>query len=112
VLGGDHDPVRDEVGGVEADAELADHRHVGGARGQRLHELLGARPRDGAEVVDKVGLGHAHAGVDDGQRLAGLVRDEPDEELRLRVQLRLVRQALEADLVKRLQWNAIAIVTD
>jgi hypothetical protein len=48
-----------------------------------LHEVLGAGARDGAEVVDEVRLGHAHAGVDDGQRVVGLVRDDVDEELGL-----------------------------
>ncbi|WVZ83180.1 hypothetical protein U9M48_030351 [Paspalum notatum var. saurae] len=110
VLGGDHHPVRDEVGGVEADAELADHGHVGGAGRQRLHELLGARPRDRAQVVHKVGFGHPHAGVDDGEGLGGLVGDQPDEQLRLRVQLALVRQALETDLVKRLQSIGITFI--
>jgi hypothetical protein len=42
VLGGDDDLLGDEVGGVEADAELTDHADVGTGL-QRLHELLGPR---------------------------------------------------------------------
>lgn len=60
VLGHDRHLVGHQVGGVEAHAELTDHRDVGASL-QRLHEGLGARLGDGAKVVDQVGLGHADA---------------------------------------------------
>mmetsp|Transcript_28972 Transcript_28972/g.61126 ORF Transcript_28972/g.61126 Transcript_28972/m.61126 type:complete len:729 (-) Transcript_28972:69-2255(-) len=99
VLGGDHDAVGHEVGRVETHAELADHADVG-AGGEGLHEGLGARARDGAQVVHQVGLGHAQTRVDDRQGVVGLVRDDVDEELRLGLELALVREPLEADLVQ------------
>ena len=102
VLGGHNHPLSNEVGGVETNTELPNHGHVR-AGGKGLHELLGTGPGDGPEVVDEVGLGHADAAVDDGERVAGLVGDNVDEQLRLRIELALVSEALEPDLVQRLQ---------
>ncbi|KAI3479872.1 hypothetical protein L1887_58069 [Cichorium endivia] len=80
VLGDDLYLFGDEVGRVEADAELADHGDVGaGAEG--LHEGLGAGLGDGADVVDEVGLGHADTGVADGEAVVLLVRGDADVEL-------------------------------
>ena len=59
--------------------------------------------RDGPEVVDEVGLGHANAAVDDRERGGRLVGDDVDEEVRLCIELTLVREALEPDLVQGLQ---------
>ena len=83
VLGVHDNLLGDEVGGVETDAELANHGDVG-ARGERLHEGLGAGPGDGTEVVHEVSLGHADAGVDDGEGVVGLVGHDVDEQLGLR----------------------------
>ena len=58
---------------------------------------------DGLEVVDEVRLAHANAAIDDRERVGRLVGDDVDEELRLRIELTLVHEALEPDLVKRLQ---------
>merc|ERR1719487_842816 len=70
VLGGDNNAVGNEVRRVETDAELANHVDVGaGLHG--LHERLGARLRNRAEVGDHLGLGHANARVDDGERVVG-----------------------------------------
>merc|ERR1719298_47194 len=100
VLRRDDDAVGDEVRGVEADAELANHVDVG-ARLHRLHERLGARLHDRAKVGDHLGLGHAHTRVDDRQGVVGLVGDEADVELGVGVKDGLVRQRLVADLVER-----------
>jgi hypothetical protein len=102
VLGGHNHFLGDEVGGVETDTELTNHGHVGPS-GEGLHELLGPGPGDCTEVVDEVGLGHADAAVNDRERVARLVRDDMDEQLRLRIELVLVREALEPDLIQRLQ---------
>merc|ERR1719487_1089894 len=102
VLRRDDHAVGDEVRRVEADAELADHVDVG-ARLHRLHERLGARLRDGAEVGDHLGLRHADARVDDRQRVVRLVRHQADEELGVRVEHRLVGERLVADLVERVR---------
>lgn len=40
--------------------------------------------------------------VDDRERLVGLVWDQPNEELRLSIELALIRQALKSNLVKSL----------
>jgi len=102
VLGGHNYPLSDKVGRVETDTELANHGHIS-TSSEGLHELLGPGPGDGPQVVDEVGLGHADAAVDDGESVGGLVRDKVDEQLRLRIQLALVREALEPDLVQCLQ---------
>merc|ERR1719326_157000 len=81
-LGRHDDLLRDEVRGVEADAELADHGDVGAGL-ERLHEGLRAGLGDGPQIVDEVGLGHADARVDDGQRVVGLVGHDVDLEVRL-----------------------------
>ena len=47
-------------------------------------------------------LRHANARVGDRQRVVRLVRDDVDVQLMVRLQQRLVRERLEADLVKRI----------
>ena len=102
VLRGDDDLVGDEVRRVEADAELANHVDVG-ARRHGLHEGLGARLGDRAEVGDHLGLGHADARVNDGERVVRLVRHEADVQLRVGVEHRLVGERLVAHLVERVR---------
>ena len=100
VLGDDAHAVCNEVRRVEADAELADHGDVSRALGELLHELLGAGAGDGAEAVDEVSLGHADAGIPDGDGAGLLVGDDADPELGLAVEHGLVGEALVADLVE------------
>ena len=88
-----------EVCRVETHTELTDHRDVSAGL-ERLHEGLRAGLGDRAEVVDEVGLGHADAAVDEGQRLGLLVGLDLDEEVLLGVQLARVGQRLVADLVE------------
>ena len=99
VLGGDLNLVGDEVGRVETDTELTDHGDVG-AGGEGLHEALGSGLGDGTKVVDEVGLGHANAGILNGEGVVGLVGDELDVEVGLGVQDGRVREGLVADLVQ------------
>jgi len=99
VLGVDDHLVRDEVGGVEADAKLTDHGDVCSGL-KRLHEGLCSGLGDGTEVVDEVGLSHADARVNDGDGLALLVGDDLDEELLLGVELGGIGEALISDLVQ------------
>ena len=80
VLGDHLHPLGHEVRRVETDTELADHADVR-ARRQRLHERLGARLGDRAEVVDQVGLGHAAARVADAEHLVRLVGRDADVQL-------------------------------
>merc|ERR1719474_1898837 len=80
VFGLDGDAVRDQVGGVEADAELTDHRNVRAGR-QGFHEGLSAGFCDGSEIVDEIGFGHADAGVPKRQSLVLRIRNNPDLEL-------------------------------
>ena len=74
--------VRDQVGAVEADAELANHTDVSSSC-HCLHERLGPGLCNGSEVVDQLILGHANARVLDGQGRVGLVRNNLDEEVGL-----------------------------
>ena len=99
MFGGHDDPLGYQIRGVEPHSKLPNHTDVG-AGGKRLHELLGPRPSDRAEIVDKIGFCHADATIDYGQGVSGLVRDDMDEKLRLGVKLALVRQALEPDFVQ------------
>ncbi|OUS43379.1 hypothetical protein BE221DRAFT_119690, partial [Ostreococcus tauri] len=99
VLGVHDNLLSNKVGGVETDAELADHGNVG-ARSERLHECLGTGSRNRTEVVDQISLGHTDAAVDDGQRVVRLVRDDVNEQLGLRLELGLIRQTLEANLIE------------
>ena len=100
VLGGHDDAVSHQVRRVETDAELANHVDVGaGLHG--LHEGLGARLRDRAKVGDHLGLGHADARVNDGERVVRLVGDKANVQLRVGVEHRLVGERLVADLVER-----------
>ena len=101
VLGRDADALGDEVGGVEPDTELADHAEVSAGL-EGLHEVLGAAARDRSEVVDEVSLGHAETGVDDGEGLLGLVRDELDVQRWVGCERVGVREGLVADLVERI----------
>merc|ERR1719261_970370 len=102
VLRRDDDAVGDKVGRVEADAELANHVDVG-ARLHRLHERLRARLRNRAKVGDHLGLGHAHAGVNNRERVVRLVGDEANVELGVGVEDGLVGQRLVTDLVERIR---------
>jgi hypothetical protein len=54
-LGNNLNLVGHQVGGVETNTELTNHRDIR-ASGQSLHELLGARASNGTQVVDKIGL--------------------------------------------------------
>mmetsp|Transcript_30085 Transcript_30085/g.66207 ORF Transcript_30085/g.66207 Transcript_30085/m.66207 type:complete len:352 (+) Transcript_30085:1071-2126(+) len=60
VLANNSHLVRHKVGRVEADAELPNHGDVASS-GHRLHESLGTRLGDSAQVVDQLILGHAYA---------------------------------------------------
>ena len=68
-----------------------------------FHEGLCSGLCDGAKVVHEVSLGHANAGVHDGERLRSLVRDDLYVELLSGLQLGRVRQCLVADLVKSIR---------
>ena len=71
----DLDAVGDHEGGIEADAELADQRHIlARIAGQLLHEGRGAGAGDGAEIVDQLVMVHADAVVGDGERVLIFVR--------------------------------------
>mmetsp|Transcript_53431 Transcript_53431/g.149254 ORF Transcript_53431/g.149254 Transcript_53431/m.149254 type:complete len:311 (-) Transcript_53431:192-1124(-) len=91
--------VRDEVRGVETDSELPDHGDVA-AGCHCLHEGLGARLGDGAEVVDQLVLGHADARVLDRDGGVGLVGDDLDIKIRLGLDLVRIRDGLVPDLVQ------------
>ena len=101
VLGVHDNLLRDQVRGIETDAKLPDHRNVR-ARGERLHERLGPRSRDRTEIVHQIGLGHTDAAIDDGERVVRLIRNDVNEELRLRLELGLIRQTFETNLIERI----------
>ena len=105
MLGDDRHPLRHQVGGVETHAELTDHRDVCSSL-QGLHEGLGARLGDGSQVVDKVGLGHADAGVDQGEGASAQVGSNFNLQLLAGLKSGGVRQAFISDFVQGLpEWN-------
>mmetsp|Transcript_29164 Transcript_29164/g.51583 ORF Transcript_29164/g.51583 Transcript_29164/m.51583 type:complete len:227 (-) Transcript_29164:200-880(-) len=99
VLADDADLVRDQVSRVEADAELANHGNVT-TSGHGLHEGLGSRFGNGAQIVDQLVLRHSNAGVLDGDGRVCLVRNDLDVEIRLCLDLLRISDGLIADLVK------------
>merc|ERR1712144_35984 len=101
VLGVHGHLIGDKEGGVETYTELPNHGHISTSL-DSLHECLGAGLGDGTEVVHHIGLGHANAGVDEGQRVVALVGLDVDEEVLLRLELGSVGETLVADLVERI----------
>mmetsp|Transcript_3695 Transcript_3695/g.8574 ORF Transcript_3695/g.8574 Transcript_3695/m.8574 type:complete len:216 (+) Transcript_3695:168-815(+) len=65
-LGDDLDPVGDQIGRVETNAELTNQIDIGGALAEGLDEVARAGLGDSSEVVDELVAGHADAGVLDG----------------------------------------------
>lgn len=101
VLRDDLHALRNEVGRVETDTELTNHRDIGtGAEG--LHESLCTRLSDRTKIVDHVGLGHTDTSIADGQSLVFLVRDDTNEKVLARLKDRRVRERLIANLVERI----------
>ena len=107
VLGGEagaprdqRDPVGDDEGGVEADAELADEVSVLGPVGGQLGEEL-ARPGlgDGADVVDDLLPGHADAVVGHRDRPRRRVVADPDAGFGVVFEERGIAHRLEPQLV-------------
>ena len=79
---GDLDPVGDHEHRIEADAEAADQPRPVVGLGQPLEERLGARARDGAEIVDQLLLRHADARIGDRQGAGlGIGRETDGEPL-------------------------------
>ena len=99
VFGNDRHLLGHQVRRVEADAKLANHRNVG-ARLERLHERLGARLGNRAQVVNEVGLGHPEARVANRERPVGLVGNELNVQVAAAVQDRGIRERLVANLVE------------
>ena len=86
--------IRHQIHRVEAHAELTDHVQIR-ACSHLLHELRGARLRHGAQVLDQLLLGHAHATISDRQGARLLVELHADVQVIHRIVaqgLRHVRQ--------------------
>jgi len=99
VLGDDGDLIGDQVGGVETDTELTDHGHIT-TSGHSLHKGLGTGLGDCTEVVNELVLGHTDTRILDGQGGVGAVRNDLDEEIRLRLDLLRVGDGLVTDLIE------------
>jgi len=69
---------------------------------KRLHEVAGARARDGAKVVNQIRLCHADTSITKGNNVVLLVGNDLDLKLLLRVQNALVLERLIADFVQRI----------
>ena len=103
VLGGDHNLVGDQEGGVEADTELADevtHHPSRGGILKFVKELRRAGLSDCAQVVDKIRLGHSDTSVGNVQHLVLLVRLDLYCELLSSVKNRFVCDTEQTELVQ------------
>ena len=99
VLGDHFDFLGDEIGGIETDTELSDHRDVSSRR-ESLHESLGSGLGDGSEMIDQILLGHTDTAIFDRESVVRLVWDNIDAHLFLRVQDGRVGKRGVSDLVK------------
>jgi len=99
VLGDDGNTIGDQVGRVETNSKLTDHRNVS-TRLKELHERLGSRLGNCTEVVDKIGLGHTDSSVSNGEGLGNLVRDDFDFKLWLGLEKGFIGQGLVTNLVE------------
>merc|ERR1719329_145077 len=88
-----------KVSRVETDTELTNHRNVT-AGGHGLHESLGARLGNGSKIVDELILCHANTRILNGQCGIGLVRNDLDVEVWLRLDLLRLGDRLVSNLVK------------
>ena len=80
---------------IEADAELADEVDIFlGGLGQLLKEMLGSGMGDGAQIGFQFFLGHADAGVGDGQGMVFIVAVDGDFQRHVGVELHFFDQAL------------------
>ena len=78
---GDLDKIGDHEGGVEADAELPDQRHVlARVAAELFEEGAGAGAGDGAQILDQILAVHADAVVGDGDGRGVLVDGDRDLE--------------------------------
>ena len=94
------DPVGDDEGRIEADAELADElRILLLIAGQALEELGGTGLGDGAQVRDRLLAAHADAVVADRQGARLRIGVDPDRQLAVRAEQLRLRQCQEAQLV-------------
>merc|ERR1712039_725786 len=91
--------IRHQVCGVEANAELADHRNISPS-GHRFHESFGTRLGNGTKIVDELILRHSNARVVNTHGGVGLIWNDLDEEVWLRFNLLWVGDRLIADLVQ------------
>mmetsp|Transcript_116081 Transcript_116081/g.189075 ORF Transcript_116081/g.189075 Transcript_116081/m.189075 type:complete len:227 (+) Transcript_116081:88-768(+) len=99
VLADDAHLVRDQIGRVEAYTKLTNHGDVT-ACGHGLHESLGARLGDGAQIVDELILSHANARVLNGDGRVCLVRNDLDVEVGLCLNLLRICDGLVANLIE------------
>lgn len=73
---------------------------VKGAYSQLKQTYLGTRLGDCAKVVNKVGLGHTHTGITDGENLVLLVGSDADVEILARLEDGGVGEGRIADFVE------------
>jgi hypothetical protein len=110
-----------EVGGIEADTELANHGDIS-ARAERFHKPLGQYIRttsqtwivgpeiylrpgfgNGTKVIDHISLGHADATVAEEESIILFVWGYPNEELLLRLKNGGISEGGVANLVKSIR---------
>ena len=95
------DLVRDDEAGVEAHSELPDELQIlGTVPGERLKEVPGAGLGDGPQVLDDLLVAHADAVVPHGDGPCLVVVLDMDPEIAVTFVEVIVRQRLEAQLVR------------
>ena len=97
------DAVGDHEDAVEPDAELADQVGVAfGVSRQIGEEILRARARDGAQMLDQILVVHADSVVADGERMLHFVEIQIDARLECQGLVRILGQREVLELVERI----------
>ena len=102
--GVDHDLIGHDEGRIETDAKLADQlRVLLLVAGQAVEKGTRAGLGDRADALHDLVARHAHAVVADGDRAVVLVLLDPDLQLGIAFEQRIVLEALEAQRVQRIR---------
>jgi hypothetical protein len=99
VLGDDLHLIGHEVGRVETHTELSNHGDIRPGR-KSLHKGLRSRFGNSSKIVHKISLGHTNTRILNGKSVVGLIGDQLDLELGLRIKDGRVRKRLVANLVE------------
>ena len=76
-FGNDSDSLSNQVGGIETDSELTNHRNISSSR-NCFHESFGSWLGNGSQIVDKLSLGHTNTGILNSESVVAFVWNDLD----------------------------------